>query len=75
MKSNAETSKSNKKSKGYGMKIAMAAGLGTLLVCGIVAIGLIAFGAGLLIGKIISGNIFFFAIIVIAIGAFILWDK
>ena len=41
MKSNAETS--NKKSKGYGMKIAMAAGLGTLLVCGIVAIGLIAF--------------------------------
>ena len=43
MKSNAETSKSNKKSKGYGMKIAMAAGLGTLLVCGIVAIGLIAF--------------------------------
>ena len=43
MKSNAETSKSNKKSKGYGMKVAMAAGLGTLLVCGIVAIGLIAF--------------------------------
>ena len=43
MKSNAETSKSNKKNKGYGMKIAMAAGLGTLLVCGIVAIGLIAF--------------------------------
>ena len=39
------------------------------------AIGLIAFGAGLLIGKIISGNIIFFAIIVIAIGAFILWDK
>ena len=39
------------------------------------AIGLVAFGAGLLIGKIISGNIFFFAIIVIAIGAFILWDK
>ena len=27
MKSNAETSKSNKKSKGYGMKIAMAAGV------------------------------------------------
>ena len=39
------------------------------------AIGLIAFGAGLLIGKIISGNIFFFAIIVIAIGVFIIWDK
>ena len=36
------------------------------------AIGLIAFGAGLLIGKIISGNIFFFAIIVIAIGLVIL---
>ena len=39
------------------------------------AIGLIAFGAGLLIGQIISGNIFFFAIIVIAIGVFIIWDK
>lgn len=41
MNSNAETSK--KKKNGYGMKVAMAAGLGTLLVCGIVAIGLIAF--------------------------------
>ncbi len=39
------------------------------------AVGLIAFGSGLLTGKIISGNIFFFAIIVIAIGVFIIWDK
>ena len=32
-----------KKKKGYGIKIAMVAGLGTLLICGVVAIGILLF--------------------------------
>lgn len=41
MGSKGETPK--KKSGSYAIKVAMAVGLGTLLICGIVAIGLIAF--------------------------------
>lgn len=43
MSSKEEVSKKKKNTSGYGIKIAMVVGLGTLLICGIVAIALIMF--------------------------------
>ena len=56
MSSKEEASKKNKKSGSYGMKIAMVVGLGTLLICGIVAIALIAFSNLFSIDPIIKNS-------------------